>query len=712
MGKEEILQKLEDIASAPGFIYTLSFLLVKDLFLDPSELADIDWQEKLSYQELALLIGLMVKHEVTLTYPDEQQCQSDISQVDVLFQQLHFAHAKPLFDHLTEDHAAALQTMTDEQKETAFRNLFGSGQMMQEPIFYSGSGAYDFQYKELAVKKYAYDAAWIKKEKGFSIARATQIATDLKSLAGKKHGMIKKPSSFEDYCRQIFGIFCLSLQDLSGGDEAEDKSFLAAFSFKPGTVNENLQALGQYNALSSHPIISLEENLFYLPVHYLLVESLYESPFYWTLNTSYEPQASNNRGKATEDIAYDMLLPVFGAGLFKNITIQRSKGQDATDIDILAVAGNKAIVFQAKSKRLTELARRGDTARLKKDFDEAVQAAYNQGLICRQAILNNNSRLVDATGTELTLNEAINEVYLVCVTSDNYPAIKNQVDMYLSRQPGDPHPICMSVFDLDIIAYYLADPFEFLYYIRQRINHYTYFKAASEVAFLGFHLNQKLFASEDAQQIAIDEGFAQLIDAHFPTVKGHQPTTAAVERLQTKWKNAKFNKLIQEVKDTHESGFTDAIFFLYDLSGSGADELIKAMERTITWTKRDGQHHDFSIIYGKNTSGITFFCQQGTPDTLGPRLMQLAMARKYKTKADLWLALGSNIETDRMVDVLAFSDQLWAYDKEQEDLTKIHLKPGISMGKNGEKVGRNDPCPCGEIKLDGKPVKFKHCCGK
>ncbi len=29
-----------------------------------------------------------------------------------------------------------------------------------------------------------------------------------------------------------------------------------------------------------------------------------------------------------------------------------------------------------------------------------------------------------------------------------------------------------------------------------------------------------------------------------------------------------------------------------------------------------------------------------------------------------------------------------------------------------EKVGRNEPCPCGATKEDGSPVKYKHCCGK
>ncbi len=31
---------------------------------------------------------------------------------------------------------------------------------------------------------------------------------------------------------------------------------------------------------------------------------------------------------------------------------------------------------------------------------------------------------------------------------------------------------------------------------------------------------------------------------------------------------------------------------------------------------------------------------------------------------------------------------------------------------NKDKVGRNDPCPCGAKKSDGGPIKYKHCCGK
>jgi len=44
-----------------------------------------------------------------------------------------------------------------------------------------------------------------------------------------------------------------------------------------------------------------------------------------------------------------------------------------------------------------------------------------------------------------------------------------------------------------------------------------------------------------------------------------------------------------------------------------------------------------------------------------------------------------------------------------------HKADLVEFGKTAKvdaKVGRNDPCPCGKMKDDGKPMKFKNCCGK
>jgi preprotein translocase subunit SecA len=46
---------------------------------------------------------------------------------------------------------------------------------------------------------------------------------------------------------------------------------------------------------------------------------------------------------------------------------------------------------------------------------------------------------------------------------------------------------------------------------------------------------------------------------------------------------------------------------------------------------------------------------------------------------------------------------------------RIVVRENIIPGEKkveGEKVGRNDPCPCGAKRADGQPMKYKNCCGK
>ena len=36
----------------------------------------------------------------------------------------------------------------------------------------------------------------------------------------------------------------------------------------------------------------------------------------------------------------------------------------------------------------------------------------------------------------------------------------------------------------------------------------------------------------------------------------------------------------------------------------------------------------------------------------------------------------------------------------------------ILFFKVGKKIGRNDPCPCGKLRPNGLPMKYKDCCGR
>jgi uncharacterized protein YecA (UPF0149 family) len=86
--------------------------------------------------------------------------------------------------------------------------------------------------------------------------------------------------------------------------------------------------------------------------------------------------------------------------------------------------------------------------------------------------------------------------------------------------------------------------------------------------------------------------------------------------------------------------------------------------------------------------------------------MSLAMIRKYKSRADSWLALGSIAESPNLVDAMAFSRDPWKEDPAMEKLVSERFSGGGRiLSPSGRKIGRNEQCPCGSGK------KFKRCHG-
>lgn len=707
MTKSEIIQALEGLTQEPGFLYTLVLVLRQDFFLDPEESVDINWRERLSFQEAAFLAGLMVKNSINLSYvPTENDVQKQVSKIYSLFEKLHLTHMTPFVEKMKKSMEKPITTV--EEANRAYREFFGSGELMSEPIFYGGSGAYDFQYLEFAVKKYENDKEWIQRDRGIDVSTMAQIARELKKLQEHKVITFPEVKTYEDRCRATLDIFSFSKEDLEQFSCQELDSFLESFVITPGHANEKFESLGAYNEIESHPIIAIAKNLFFLPINFILTQSIYESPFYWmSSDERYKEIAFKHRGEVTEDIAYEMLIGVFGHGnVHKNVKVYKNKRELLTDIDVLAVAGNKAVIVQAKSKRLTELSKEGNEEKLRADFKDAVQNAYNQGLICRAAVIDKSNILVSDDGEELKLSEYIDDAYILCLTTDHYQAVTHQLDIYLEKKLDDPYPIAMSILALDIVLFYLRDPFELLYYFRQRVATSGHFKAHSEIAILAFHLRHKLYPKPDTDREMIDEDLAQLIDANFPVMKGHYPKIQAMEKLHHQWKNEKFQQLVEQIKSSNDIGFTDAVFYLYDIAGEGADNLIQGIEQTKQKTLQDGQQHDITFIFQKGKSGITFLSKPDSSEILGKHLLTVAMSRKYKSRADLWLGLGAVANSPNFVDVIVFNKQPWEEDRELERISRIALKQGTQLKPDRKKIGRNDPCYCGSGK------KFKKCCGK
>ena len=712
---ESIVADLDRVCQEDGFVYVFFLSGYCVLFVSPDGVADIDWMRRPNHQELAFLLGLMVKHPLSLTYPSSVEIfdRQNNSAHDLL-EQLHSAlsseglNADSWFNERVNGDPRSRGESTDEWLRTS------SG--MVGPIFYGEEGAYNFQYADLAAKRYRNDADWIESYLGTSLQSIVEISQRLRQLLDERATEFKFTDKLEDMCDRLLAIFLFRFDDLRGTSDNAVAGFLKKFCLKPGRVNQGFGAIGCYNEIHSRPAILVGDSTFLFPMQFYLDKSIYESPYYWmSKDISYRESAFRNRGDATEEICCEILQTVFGAqAVYRNVQIKH-QSKEVTDIDVLAVNGNKALVVQAKSKKLTFESRRGDWPSLINDFQSAVQDAYDQALLSRKPVIGSGFELTDREGNAIELDQSIDDAYVVCVTGDHYPMLSLQTALYLQKPDSDPYPVTMSVFDLDVLSFYLNDPFEFLYYLRQRTKFVHNFWSVSEKALLGFHLKRKLIPHDESKRIVVDQDVAQLIDSNFPVAKGYWPKTKAANKLFGQWNNEAFVRLVNTVKRMRQTGLTDAIFFLYDLAGRRGDTLIDGIQKVKRATLRDGRIHDHSIPMPGDRRGVSFVSFPEPHSDIEAQgflthLQGFALARKYKAYADEWLAFASMAGSSYIVDVAWYSKDSWQYDEELDSMANELLGTGRVANASGRRLQRkptrNQPCPC------GSQLKYKRCHGR
>ncbi|MBW7954488.1 SEC-C domain-containing protein [Candidatus Gracilibacteria bacterium] len=758
--KKDVIHDIKNLVNEKGFIYVLSMILTEDFVFDMENLHKVDMYSRVSNNEALLLLGFLIQKDIDFSFPDSPQDFIELKKrVYNLLEELHNSFMIPFIERLQKGAENGFQVNDYEQDK---KDFFGDGNMLVEPIFYAGSGVYDFQYLDFLDKKYVNDKEWLEKEKSFKFNEVKNIIIKIKRILHKKLSRInfktlketspeliqelqkKYPKEniqeeidkilpmmeihqyvdlFFDNQGEEYDInnmreegwnsFYKGLIDLLVINKSDFKDILGidnflnnfSFSLEKG-INSTFQNIGDFNILKAKPIIKLDDDRYFVPIIFILYEAIYESPYYWMIDDKkYINIAGKNRGDAGENITYDFLVNIFGKeNTFKSVKIEEKKGKTKTDIDILCILGSKALCVQVKSQKLTELSRKGNDERLKIDFQHAVQDAYNQGLISRDSILNKGVKFIDNNGNEINLSEKINEVYIMGVTTENFPSLTHQSNLLLEKKKTDPYGIFLSIFDLELLTHYLNDPYDFLYYIRQRIDLMDYFKADEEMVYLGFHITKKLRKDDRYDSYGLDTDFGQLIDRNYYPIKAGFDVSDKGDDIKQVWKNDNFEKLFIELKQIKEESIVDIIFHLLDLSGEGRDNLINYIIQTKNKTLKDNINHNFSIPEG-NITYVSF--NSNNKDVLIKEIINISEKRKYIQKSNIWIGLGSLKDSKKIIDTVFYHKEKWEYDDNLEQIfrnTDNGKNPDYINLKTGVKYSRKGPCPCGSGK------KFKRCC--
>lgn len=710
--EQEIFEELAKLCSSPGYVHAIASLCFRDNMIaysgdmKPEDMQHLFSMTRLIRTETSTLIGLLLKNEIDYSLPAADMMQKYLDQTEALLEEIHHSMSAPFWAALDPEKLA----------DKSF-NPFTSGAMLREPIFYGGESAYSFQYRDLSPRKYASDDEWLKVNKGFSIQTARDIVYAIGKLQNEKSipTLMAMRDKRPEQWTYLPG-FMFTVQEVvehAHIDRAVVEKVLTAFAISDEERNYSFSALHDFNIANATPLLRTKDDAYILFHIYSLVEALYEAPFYWMgADPAYVSTAMRHRGLFTEEFAAERLELVFGEDkVYSNVNIIESKSTKVGEIDVLVLFGNRAIVVQAKSKRLTLEARRGNDGQLRDDFKKSIQDSCDQGYSCARLLGNAKYTLKDDNSKEVVIPMALKEVYVLCVISDHYPGLSFQARQFLKYEATEttPPPFVLDVFTLDAMTEMLDSPLRLLSYVDRRTKYSDKLMASHELTILSYHLKQNLWFNEEHDMVMLEDDISTDLDLAMLVRRDDIQGKRTPDGILTRFSSTSLGHIIEQIEARPDPGTIDLGFMLLTLGEDTVISINNGIDTISNQARRDGNCHDVTVSIGAADTGLTIHCNSDPVDIAGPRLQRHCHRRKYTQKANTWFGLC--IFPDQR---LRFGLNLhfkWERSAEMDADTSGMKKPGkitslLAPTLQTGKIGRNQPCPC------GSGLKYKKCCIK
>lgn len=702
-----IFDDLGKICSEKGYLYViLTFCLRDNLIKYKKEISKKEVLQQFNPQrlvrtEISTLLGLALKNPVSLEQPTRKELEFLIKKTEELLEELHFS----------------MFFKSNQNKNSNYDlNVPSVENQIRESAFYSGEGAYAFQYKEFAKIKFQNDTHFFEQNFGFSVIQMYDVFVAIEEIQVSKLNRHGNNNTISNFSRLLF-LFQFTLNEVSSISKVDPGIIIKIvnkFICNSTDLIASFRSIGDFNPYNAFPFIKLEEDTFICFQIYSLYEALYETPvFFLNERKEYKKIASKNRGLFTEKFAFDKLQSVFGENrVYTGIEVMLNKNTIISEIDVLVLFGDIAIIVQAKSKRLTIESRKGNISTIQNDFKLAIQDSYDQGALTAKSLLNLEGWLRNSKKTEITLKQKPRIVYPIVLLSDYYPSLSLQVQEFLEIQTieGLSNPFISDVFTLDVICEFLKSPLYFLSYIDRRANYFNKILSAHELTIFSYHLTKNLWVENDYNGVFLTDDIASEIDAAMIVRRENLPGRITPEGILTKFKNTTFQKLVASLDWGESVAQIELGLFLLKLSEETINDLNFLLKKLFFQCNQDKDVHDFSLTFEDLNTGITFHSSFSHHIEAAETLEIHCIARKYKSRLDKWFGIFLNPQSQQLLFVIYF-DNKWAYSNDLEDLSK-DLENSLNKNKKertdfiskNRKIGRNELCPC------GSGEKFKKCC--
>lgn len=706
--ESQIFDDLGNLCTQAGYAHAIAAFCFRDNVITYDDalmgqhLLKMHSRGRLIRTEISTLIGLMAKRPLDFTMPGTDVIDAYMNHTESLLHELHLALNSEWTVGLTEAHSS----------DKAF-NPFERGAALREPIFYGGDSAHIFQYRDLAVLKYQHDDPWLRAHRKFSVATASRIIEAVGKVQDRN--LLAHLKSLREVPQEQWSMlagFCFTPGEIAaecGSEEEEVLAVLDAFTFDPHDRNATFQTLQDFNVTNATPIFHYSEGALLTFHAYGPAEALYESPFYWMMRDKvYAQTAVKHRGDFTESVSRQFLERVFGKKrVHQGVILPKKKGLTYGEIDVLVLFGDRAIVVQAKSKRLTQEARKGNELVLKEDFKKAIQDACDQATDCATALLDVDCQLLGTDGKPIRLTTKPKVVFSMCIVADHYPALNFQAKQFLkvNEHPSIARPLVSDVFALDVMTEMLNSPLRFLSYLTLRAQFADRILITHELSLLGYYLKRNLWIENEYDLIVLEDDVAADLDAAMLVRREGLPGERTPPGILTRFQGITIGRFISAI-DTSPSAPVVALgLFLLELDEDTMMAISSAMDQLSERTRLDGRQHDATFCVGDK--GLTLHTSYQPDAPALESLERHCHIRKYTQKAIAWFGVAlhpTSVEPRFGVSI----DYPWIQDDLMDanlaDMKVGPLVKGKRKDQRGAKTGRNAPCPCGSGK------KYKKCC--
>ena len=705
--EQEIFNELAVLCRSKGYIHAVAEICFRDSVvkcineLRAEDMALMSLKSCLIRTEITTLIGLMMREPIKFDLPTPEVVENYIERSKTLLKELH----QVIFEAC--DKVIASNNHTDPDT-----NPFDSGKFLREPIFYGGDSAYPFQYRDFAPYKYRADSNWLLKNKNLDLGVAREVCRIIfKVLTLQLTETIqrhKKNSMSKWTMLPAFTFSCHEIATHIGQPVNNVRAIIEAFTAPNTECNATFTSLEAFNVAYAYPFIRRGPNKFILLQYFGIAEVLYETPFYWMCaDEAYVSTALHNRGKFTETFASERLSHVFGhSRVFQNVEILESKGKILGEIDVLALFGNRAVVVQAKSKKLTLEARKGIKLQLQNDFKAAVQDSVGQALACADLLGNSSVTLRCKNGKTVPLTERPQTIFPLSVVADHYPALACQTRQFLKVKLNEQivQPLVIDVFALDTITEMLPSPFKLLSYLSYRARYHDKMMMGHEHTLLSYYLKHGVWIEKFIDRLGLPDYFSSDLDVAMAVRREGVSGVATPEGILTWFDKPNLCRIIAEFEEKPSPITIDLGLMLFELDEDTIRKINRHLKRTITLTAGDGGLHDMSVCISSASTGLTVHCSRLNDNEAKNILGYHCAKRRNLQGANNWFGLALRPDCSVQIECKVVEVDLSNYkDNAVKTLTnsqstsshKIAVKPTVD---------RNSRCPC------GSGNKFKHCC--